>query len=129
MQILLLIKISSCRLRNVLDVFTQAGSNTMEETLLYTVSSLDTLLKCSFCDFSQSSALKPPFGTPFAHFDQNRTIKVTPTTFYEISKISNICSIFVSVCIRVLHTYFETAQVLFALYFREKGVKTLKIYE
>ena len=34
----------------------------------------------------------------------NSSIKVTPTTFYEISKISHICSIFrKSVCIRMVH--------------------------
>ena len=53
-------------------------------------------------------------------------LKVTRTTFYEISKISHICSIFrKSVCIR-WYTYFETTQVLFSLCFRENGVEALK---
>ena len=57
------------------------------------------------------------------------TLKVTRTTFYEISKISHICSNFPrGVCIGVVHI-FEKSQVLFSLYFREKGVETLKIYE
>ena len=33
-------------------------------------------------------------------------LKVTPTTFYEITKISHICSIFrKSTCIRVVHIF------------------------
>ena len=44
-------------------------------------------------------------------------INVTPATFYEISNISHICSIFrKSVCIRVVH-YSETPQVLSSLCF------------
>ena len=47
-------------------------------------------------------------------------LKVTPTTFSEISESSHICSIFRKiVCSRVV--YFETAQVLFSLLFPEKG--------
>ena len=39
----------------------------------------------------------------FSDFPQ---FKVTPTTFYEISKISHICSVFrKSFCIRVVHIF------------------------
>ena len=54
---------------------------------------------------------------PFLSYssDGARTFKVTRTTFYEISEISHIGSIFCkSVCIRVVHI-FETVQVLFSL--------------
>ena len=37
---------------------------------------------------------------------RNLIFKATPTTFYEISKISHICSIFgKSVCVRVVHIF------------------------
>ena len=57
------------------------------------------------------------------------TFKVTPTTFYEISKISHIGSVFrKSVCIRVVHIFCDRASSAFP-FFRETGIKTLKIYE
>ena len=40
------------------------------------------------------------------HLEMVKRVKVTPTTFYEISKISHICSIFrKSVCIRVVNIF------------------------
>ena len=56
-------------------------------------------------------------------------VNVTPTTFYEISKSHISAQFFVREYVLGWYTYFETAQVLFSLCFREKGVKTLRIYE
>ena len=81
--------------------------------------------------FYISESVKYTFIKFFLYLDalKRKQFKVTPTNFYQISKISHICSIFrKSVCIGS-YTYFETAQVLFSLCFRENGVKTLKIYE
>ena len=48
--------------------------------------------------------------------------KVTPTTFYEISKISHICSIFrKSVCIRVVRIFWHRAGFVFPLFPRKGG--------
>ena len=49
--------------------------------------------------------------------------------FTKLSKSHISAQFFVRVFVLGWHTYFETAQVLFSLCFREKGVKTLKIYE
>ena len=47
--------------------------------------------------------------------------KVTPTTFYEISKILHICSIFRnSGCIRVVHIFWESASFVFLLFPRKR---------
>ena len=43
---------------------------------------LGPLLKCTLCDFSQSSALTPPFQIPAVLFDQNRTIKYQENVQY-----------------------------------------------
>ena len=59
----------------------------------------------------------------------SKILKVTPTTFYEIIKISQSAQFFVRVFVLGWYTYFETAQVFFSLCFQEKGIETLKIYE
>ena len=49
-------------------------------------------------------------------------LKVTPTTFYEISKISHICSNFrKSVYIRVVHIFWDRASFIFPLFPRKEG--------
>ena len=49
-------------------------------------------------------------------------VKVTSTTFYEISNISHICSIFrKSVCVRVVHIFFDRASFVFPLFPRKRG--------
>ena len=61
---------------------------------------------------------------PFANL-----IKVTPTTFSKLAKSHIPAQFFVRVFVLGWYIYFETAQVFFSLCFREKGVKTLKIYQ
>ena len=56
-------------------------------------------------------------------------LKVTPTTFTKLAKSHVSAQFFVRVFVSGWYTYFETAQDLFSLCFREKEVKTLKIYE
>ena len=49
-------------------------------------------------------------------------IKVTPTTFYKISKIRHICSIFrKSVYIRVVHIFWDRASFVVPLFPRKGG--------
>ena len=49
-------------------------------------------------------------------------VKVIRTTFYEINKISHICSIFrKSVCIRVVHIFWDRTSFVFLLFSRKGG--------
>ena len=49
--------------------------------------------------------------------------------FKKLAKSHISAQFFVRVFVLGWYTYFETAQDLFSLCFREKGVKTLKIYD
>ena len=57
------------------------------------------------------------------------SFNVTPPLFTKLAKSHISAQLFVRVFVLGWYTYFETAQVLFSLCFREKGVRTLKIYE
>ena len=58
-------------------------------------------------------------------------LKVTPTSclFTKLAKSHISAQFFVRVFVLGWYTYFESAQVLFSLCFREKRVETLRIYE
>ena len=70
-------------------------------------------------------------------FDKGETkkmindLKVTPTSclFTKLARSQVFAQFFVRVFVLGWYTYFETAQISFFLRFREKGLKTLKIYE
>ena len=49
--------------------------------------------------------------------------------FTKLAKSHISAEFFVRVYVLRWYTYFETAQVLFLICFREKGVKTVRIYE
>ena len=50
-------------------------------------------------------------------------IKATPTSFNEISKISDVCSIFVKVYVLMWYKYFKPRKFCFS-FVSEKGGKT-----
>ena len=76
-------------------------------------------------------------GNPFTLATWYMTISNAPNMFLrslqplftKVVKSHVFAQFFVRVFVSGWYTYIETAQVLFSLYFREKGVKTLKIYE
>ena len=60
------------------------------------------------------------FSLFWKYYALSFSLKVTRTTFYEISKISHICSIFgKSVCIRVVHTFWDRTSFVFPLFPRK----------
>ena len=57
------------------------------------------------------------------------TLRSLQPLFMKLAKSHISSQFFVRVFVLGWYTYFKTAQVLFSLSFREKGVKTMKIYE
>ena len=57
-----------------------------------------------------------------------RQIKVTPTIFYQISKMSDVCPIFEMYVLR-LFTYFEVAQFFVFSFVSKNRGKTPIVYE
>ena len=57
------------------------------------------------------------------------TLRSCQPLFTKLAEYHISAQFFVTVFVLGWYKYFETAQVLFSLCFRENGVKTLKIYE
>ena len=63
----------------------------------------------------------------FEAINRFKFFKVTKTTFYEISKMSYICSIFrKNVCIVAIHIFWDCASFVFHLFPRERRSKPQK---
>ena len=60
---------------------------------------------------------------------QNNVLRSLQPLFTKSAKPHISAQFFARMCVLGWYTYFETAQVLFSLCFREKDVKILKIYE